>query len=160
MTLKNNLLSILTLFFFLTAYSTAGNTIDIFELEDKSTLDIILTATTDDQPIAIENGTELSLKQLSAIQIQASDLDSQQSVNVYFNKTDTHFPINEAKEQPATRYTVIENYTPENYPEFFTLGDQTVKIFQYDSEPGTAKVPSYNKIHAIQTIQFTITEWF
>ena len=160
MTLKNNLLSILTLFFFLTACSTAGNTIDIFELEDKSTLDIILTATTDDQPIAIENGTELSLKQLSAIQIQASDLDSQQSVNVYFNKTDTHFPINEAKEQPATRYTVIENYTPENYPEFFTLGDQTVKIFQYDSEPGTAKVPSYNKIHAIQTIQFTITEWF
>ena len=53
---------------------------------------------------------------------------------------------------------MVENYTPEDCPEFFTLGDQTVKIFQYDSEPDTAKVPSYNKINAIQTIQFTITE--
>lgn len=158
MKLKKNFFAIFVSFFFLAACSTAGDTTDIFELEDKGNLDITLIATINDQPIVIESGTELSLKQLSAIQIQASDLDSQQSVNVYFNKTDTHFPINEAKEQPATRYTVIENYIPENYPEFFTLGDQTVKIFQYDSEPGTAKVPSYNKIHAIQTIQFTITE--
>lgn len=158
MKLKKNFFAIFVLFFFLAACSTKDNTTDIFKLEDQGNLDIALTATIDGQTTAIENGTELSLKQLSAIQIQASDLDSQQAVNVYFNKTDAHFPINEAKEQQATRYTVVENYTPEDYPEFFTLGDQTVKIFQYDSEPGTAKVPSYNKINDIKTIQFTIVE--
>ena len=160
MKLKKNFFAIFALFFFLAACSTAGDTTDIFELEDKGNLDITLTATADDQPIVIENGTELSLKQLSAIQIQAFDLDSQQSVNVYFNKTDARFPINESKKQPATLYTVVENYTPEDYPEFFILGNQTVKIFQYDAEPDTGKIPSYNKINAIKTISFTITEWF
>ena len=158
MTLKNNFLSIFALFFFLTACSTKDNTTDIFQFEDKGNLNITLTATVDDQPIPIENGNELSLKKLSAIQIQASDLDPKQSVNVYFNQIDAHFPITETKKTQATQYTVIENYIPEDYPDFFTLGNQTVKIFQYDAEPGTAKVPSYNKINDIKTIQFAIVE--
>lgn len=132
---------------------------DIFELKDTGELDIVFSAIINDRIVEIENGADLDSLKLSTIQINASNLDSKQSIKVYFDKIDADFPITDVKNQNTNAlYSVVENYDPEMYPEFFTIGSHTIKIFQYDPEPGTSQVPSRNNINDIITITYRITD--
>ncbi|MHC5269501.1 hypothetical protein ACYSNO_10010 [Enterococcus sp. LJL98] len=132
---------------------------DIFELKDTGKLDIVFSAIINDRIVEIENGTNLDSLKTSTIQINASNLDSKQSIKVYFDKIDAGFPITDVKNKNTNAlYSVVESYDSEMYPEFFTVGSHTIKIFQYDPEPGTSQVPSKNKINDISTITYQITD--
>lgn len=158
---KFKLLLPMTLFlFFMTSCSKPNAQTDIFQLKDQGTLDVTFTAILDSKEGPITQETNIPLESLESLQIRVATDQPELPFKIYFDQTDIQFPIDSSlKKESNGKHSIIqEDYHPNDYPEFFTLGKHQINIFQINPEGESNSVPNVSNIKGVKTFSYEITK--